>query len=249
MVQYNKTIGGGFSLIRIVHGSEDSLDVDVFYVFDQMPSFFDCQTFCSADPSENRNIITIEDGVVSGCFKGTIDEINNGLIKTYPLHKQKDKNPIRCPVERDMLIKSIRVMRCLLSHCSRTAYRSEVKKALKSSDWQLRLDTLRKIDFSSLSDFQKDSRENVLKVFAFQVGQLLGLFNNLELYTKSSTAATFPVLKPFLYREKNSDSHALQNMINRCIDEISKIKYEQYENYVYFTDFDKKFDLAKEKYI
>ena len=44
-------------LIRYVHGSEDSLDVDVYYVFDEMPDFNACKQFCCADKNENRNII------------------------------------------------------------------------------------------------------------------------------------------------------------------------------------------------
>ena len=43
--------------VTYIHGSEDSTDVDIFYVFDELPSKQECKRFCSADPAENRNII------------------------------------------------------------------------------------------------------------------------------------------------------------------------------------------------
>ena len=75
-------------MLKYIHGSEDSLDTDVFYVFDKIPSFAECRKFCSEDPNENRNIITIKNGIVEQCFIGTPDEINNGLLDTYKLHPQ-----------------------------------------------------------------------------------------------------------------------------------------------------------------
>lgn len=73
-------------IAKYIHGSEDSTDIDVHYVFDEMPSYQECKKFCDSDKSENRNIITIKNGIVTGCYKGTVDEINNALIETYPLH-------------------------------------------------------------------------------------------------------------------------------------------------------------------
>ena len=51
-------------MIRYIHGSGNSTDVDVVYVFDELPSLNECKKFCSADPTENRNIITISDGMI-----------------------------------------------------------------------------------------------------------------------------------------------------------------------------------------
>ena len=73
-------------MIRYIHGSADSTDRDVVYVFEQMPPFQECQLFCNGDPEENRNIIVVEDGIVTRCFKGNPDEVNNAVRTTYPLH-------------------------------------------------------------------------------------------------------------------------------------------------------------------
>ena len=52
-----------------VHGSEDSLDLDVVYVVPVMPAVRDCHAFCADDPDENRNLVVLRDGVVVDCFK------------------------------------------------------------------------------------------------------------------------------------------------------------------------------------
>jgi hypothetical protein len=74
--------------IKYIHGSGDSLDIDVFYVFDKKPTYQECHIFCS-NTDENRNIIVIDNGYVTDCFKGTIDEVQNSLIDTYGLHEQE----------------------------------------------------------------------------------------------------------------------------------------------------------------
>jgi len=234
---------------RYIHGSEDSLDLDVFYVFDKMPSFKECQDFCS-NKEENRNIIVVENGVVVDCFKGTSDEINNGLLQTYSLHNQEFENVVKHAVERDVLIKAIRVVRCLLSHCSRTQYREDVKRALKSNSWKEKLDVLSKINFAEIEDFGKSgTKQDVYKVFAFQLGQIIGLLNGKEFYTKSSIAERYPALRPFLYREMHVEVKILSAFIDAFLYVMSTFNIEEEATYVYFKDYDKKFDLKKEEYV
>lgn len=236
-------------MLRYIHGSEDSLDIDVHYAFNEMPSFNECQEFCS-DKDENRNIIVVKDGIVVDCFKGTTDEINNGLIDTYHLHKQDQENIVMFKVKRDNLLKNIRVLRCLLSFCSRTQYRSIVKEALKSSSWKKKVETLKQIDFSSIEDFGKSRvKEDVYKTFAFQLGQAIGLAFGKEFYTKSSVANFYPKLEKYLYREKDADSEDLVKFINVFIELIDLLDVEEHENYVFFKKHMKAFDLRQEKYI
>ena len=236
-------------MIRYVHGSEDSLDLDVYYVFDKLPSFKECQDFCS-NKEENRNIIVIKDGIVTDCFKGTVDEINNGLLQTYHLHPQEFDNIVERKLERDVLLKIIRVVRCLLSHCSRTQYRTDVKKTLKSNSWKERLDTLSNIKFSNINDFGKSgTKKNIYKVIAFQIGQGLGLLEGEEYYTKSSIALKYKDLKPFLYREDDVNLTIIDKYINLFLNSISKIEYNDLNDYVLFKTYNKKFNLRKEEYL
>lgn len=236
-------------MLKYIHGSEDSLDTDVFYVFDKIPSFTECRKFCSEDPTENRNIITIKNGIVDQCFIGSPDEINNGLLDTYKLHPQTCELKIEHRVKRDVTLKSIRAVRGILSILSRTQYRPEIKKALNSG-YKDRLDCLMNIDFASI-DYNKLSKSkngtDLLKVIAFQLGQTLGLYEKEELYTKSSVANKYPELKPFLYREQNCDLNTLNTYRDILCGYLYRIKTKDLADHKsYFIDENRIFDLKHE---
>lgn len=239
-------------MVRYIHGSEDSLDVDVYYVFDELPEFSECRRFCSEDKDENRNIIVIRDGIVSECFIGTVDEINNALIDTYPLHKQEYPLLVTRRVERDVVIKSIRAVRGILSLISRSQYRAAVKGAL-NANWKERVSALSSIDFTTVNyqdlDKQYDGT-HIKKVIAFQIGQTLGLYDGVELYTKSEIARTYPELRPFLYREEDSDISVLDKHIKILADTLRKVETKKLsEREVLFVEAGRAFDLRHENEI
>lgn len=248
---------GYFVPAKYIHGSEDSTDVDVHYVFDKLPSFAECKEFCDADKSENRNIITIsKDGIVTGCYKGTIDEINNGLLTTYPLHEQTSHLLVTRKVERNKPLKFIRAIRIILSHLSRSQYRPEVKAALRSTDWNIKLDTLDKIDLTTIdfSILNKNlSAVDILKVIAFQVGQTLMLYHDIEAYTKSEVAKHYKPLAPFIYRQETNDIATLDHLMHYLIQYIRKDyptrMIGKNKDIVWFMSENKKFDLVTEKQI
>lgn len=237
--------------IKYIHGSEDSTDLDVYYVFDSIPSDIkDCRAFCSADPLENRNIICIKDGIVTDTFIGTPDEINNGLIDTYYLHHQEYPLLITKRVERNVVLKQIRAVRGILSILSRTNYRPQIKFALRNN-WSDRVAILKILDFTKI-DYENLHKQNdyhdMLKVIAFQIGQGLGLLEGKELYTKSTIAKEYPLLKPFLYREDNLDFLSLNKMLQIYTYELKKIDFEETgSDIVYFPKYNKKYELRHEK--
>lgn len=241
-------------IAKYIHGSEDSTDVDVHYVVEEQPSFQEAKAFCDADLTENRNIITIKDGIVTGCYKGTVDEINNALLDTYNLHEQTSPLLVTKRVERNKPLKYIRAIRIMLSHLSRSQYRSEVKAALRGT-WKQRLDTLDKIDlttidFSSLNKNLKDV--DILKVFAFQIGQCMLLRRDVEVYTKKTVADNLFVFQPFLYRQPTKDITVLDHALHFLIqyireDYMTRDLNVDGNNYVWFIDENKKFDLKTEK--
>jgi len=235
-------------MIKYIHGSEDSLDIDVLYVAEKMPSFSECQKFCS-DIEENRNIVTINNGTISSCFKGTIDEVNNALLNTYKLHEQSSPLLITDNLERDILIKTIRVIRCFISHTSRSIYRTESKKAMKSCGWIDKISFLENLDLKKIDSYGKHGTIlDTYKIFAFQLGQIIGLFEHQELYTKSSVANYFPELRPYLYREK-TDIDTLIKFLKIFIEKLREVKFEQLEAVVYFIDYKKTVDLYRERYV
>lgn len=234
-------------MIKYIHGSEDSIDLDVHYVFNELPSFKSCQEFCS-DKNENRNIITITNGIVNNCFKGTIDEVNNGLYYTYNLHKQEYPLLINRLVKRDTLIKYIRTLRGIFSYLSKTQYRSIIKYGLKSN-WTTRIKILEEINWDNISDFNKSfSKKDIFKVYAFQLGQSLGLHEEIELYTKSSISKQYPNLRKYLYREETNINDLLI-YLNKFINIIKSFKVIEKNNIVTFCDFNKVIDLKTEKYL
>jgi len=236
---------------RYVHGSEDSTDIDTYYVVDALPSTAECKKWCDALTEENANLITIGDGIVTGCYKGTVDEVNNSLFETYPLHEQEFPLLVERKVRRDLNIKFIRAIRGLLSHMSRSQYRPEIKAALKSG-WNERLDVLKgiylpTIDFSMLNKHMSD--RDIKKVFAFQIGQSLGLLDGVELYTKSSIAATYPPLNPFLYRE-DADTIDLQMIVDEFVSRMEAIPVEEMDgNVVRFVDADECINVQTERHV
>jgi hypothetical protein len=232
-------------MIRYIHGSEDSLDVDVFYVFDETPDFKTCQEFCS-NTYENRNIIVVENGIVTQCFKGTNDEINNALIRTYPLHEQNFPLIVTREVKRDILLKTIRVIRCILSHLSRTDYRIDMKNALRSSLLTIRIEALKKLDLTKIKDFGKNrSKTDIYKTFAFQFGQIFGLLEDKEFYTKSEIVNHYRDLQPYLYRNDNP-AETLQKYLNEFINHLDSLQIEEKENVIHFTKENRTFDIKQE---
>ena len=240
-------------LARYIHGSGDSTDTDVVYVVDELPSPDDCKKFCSADSEENRNLIVVRNSVVVECYKGTPDEINNSLLRTYSLHEQGDALVVERIVERVVPIKIVRAVRIILSHLSRSSMRPMIKSALRGS-WNERLSALKEviahfneIDFSVLN--KNMSREDILKVIAFQTGQTLALLNETELYTKAEITEEYCVLKQFLYRSDNSDVAELADMLKKLLAEIEKLKVERPETTVpIFSDYRYSVDLLSEEY-
>ena len=247
-----------YSIIaKYIHGSEDSTDIDVHYVFNTQPSFIEAKAFCDSDKSENRNVISIKDGVVVGCYKGTIDEINNALLDTYSLHEQEYPLLVTKRVNRDSIMKLIRSIRIILSHLSRSQYRVDVKEALRSDDWNIKLDVLDSISLSSIGFNTLNKRlhsSDILKVITFQIGQASLLMDGIEVYTKSGVCEYYPELSKFVHRDADCDISILDKELHKF---ISKIRencpcYKSDDGYMHFSggyDSVRVYDVINEKRI
>ena len=193
-----------------IHGSEDSLDIDAYFVVEKLSAVLDenkklCDTL-SEKNGVNGNLICIADGNVTAVYKGTVDEVNNSLLATYCLHHQKYPQPVQRKMDRDICLKWLRVIRGILSHCSRTQYRPIVKEALRAESVFQKMEALSKLDFTQIADFGKEPAPEVHKFICFQIAQYAGLLVGEEIYTKS-TAADFldhAETRKFLYRQPAS---------------------------------------------
>lgn len=206
------------SYASLVHGSEDSEDLDVVHFFHTKPSLRECQEFC-AQTDENRNIAVIQNGIVVECFKGLPDEVNNALLITAPLHPQKHPNPVQRPVLRHVPLKGTRAARLMLTRLTRSRFRAAYKPALRSMDLRVMLKTLRESAWTLL-----EQPPNALKTLAFQLGQSMALFEGHELYTKQAISTHFEDLRPFLYRRsEKKDLLALEARKNEFVKALSDL--------------------------
>lgn len=236
-------------MLQYIHGSEDSTDIDIICVFDKIPDKIEAQKFC-ADLSEvNKNIIVVENGVVTWVYKGTIDEVNNALYYTIPLHENPE-SIIEKLVERDILTKTIRVMRGTLTQCSRTQHRKLIKKATRGFSWKERVQTLKDIKINEIEHFGKKNKVELYKFFAFQWGQLIGLTEGIELYTKSNVADQYPELRPYLYREEKPFDQGLHIYYQKVTDYMDSLEVDEEskkeQHIIYFQDFHKWYDVKNE---
>jgi hypothetical protein len=234
-------------LIYYIHGSSDSTDKDVIYVLDTMPSITECKKFCDGKGINNGNIITVKDGIVLSAFKGSVDEVNNSLLSTYSLHEQKFPLIITHKVKRDVILKDIRVVRKILSTFTRTQYRKTVKEALRGS-WHNKISLLKNLDYGSidLDNVEKSSKKDLLKSFAFQIGQALALHNGVELYTKREIREYFPDLEPYIQRNDTSPDKMVE-YIRKYATLLESIPTESKGSIVHFGEpFNDTYDISKE---
>jgi hypothetical protein len=175
-------------------GSLDSRDVDVLFPVNSLPDPQRCKQLCS-QAGENRNLFVVQDGVVAETYKGLPDETNNSLLATYHLHPQQVELPIQQMVLRNVPLKVVRATRVVLSLLTRSAYREEVKSALRSENLEQRHQVLGKIDFTRL-ELDADSAKSI----SFQLSQAIALIDGTELYTKAELQAAFPAVADMIAR-------------------------------------------------
>ena len=219
----------------IIHGSENSLDIDAYLLVEKELSNQDAKKICEQYSQINANLLLIENGQVKWCYKGTRDECNNSILATYHLHKQVHPCPIEQEMPRAYGLKLARTLRGLLSYVSRTEHRTDVKKALTSSSLDFKLEVLNKINLTQIEDFEKSSKVETYKFFAFQIGQTLALLkDNRQLFTKNTVAQEYPDLKDYLDR-KESDAVKLQKFYTEFLNfvSLSLKKVDQQELYVF----------------
>jgi hypothetical protein len=216
-----------------IFGSEDSADVDVMVMIDDMPSIAVCKDLCAeldanikkklgTDKEVNTNLAVIKDGVIFSVYKGIPIECNNSLYETYQYHTQLhdlmiDRKVSETPI---VAIKCARTLRALLTLLSRTDYRREVKSALKSTT-EDKIETLRYIDLDSIEDFNKNNLNTteIYKAFAFQIGQTMTFLEGDVVYTKSKISELYEGLRVYLER-RSSDAITLNEYKIQLLDMI-----------------------------
>ncbi len=233
----------------ITHGSENSLDKDVYVIISNSLPMKEAKKVCDSFKEFNANLITVKDGVVDWVYKGTKDECNNSILATYTFHKQEFPCPITHSMERVYAQKMLRTVRGLLSYVSRTELRETIKAALVTQDMNQKIDALKQINLNTITDFEKSPIIETYKFYAFQMGQTLALLqDNVELFTKNSVAQYYPELSIYLER-KESSPQALQLFLEKFTDFVSNSYKPVDERPLFWSEYHGKkevFDPKKE---
>lgn len=219
---------------KIIHGSENSLDIDAYILVDKKYENQPAKELCNQFKELNANLIQVENGKVVWCYKGTVDECNNSILETYHLHEQEIENPITQKVERNYGLKMLRTIRGLLSYCSRTQWREQVKKALQSGNLEQKIEVLKMLDLRQIENFDKNTKIEAYKFLAFQMGQTLALLqDNVELFTKNKVAQYYPELIDYLNRRESSADN-LYHFWNRFVGFVDN-NYQKVEHHELFV--------------
>lgn len=213
-------------------GSADSEDIDCLVFVNQIPETkiacnelcktFDLE-FAKLFPNEkiNCNLGIVSNGVLTQVYKGVKDETNNAMLTTYHLHHQYFENQILNKVERNLELKIHRATRIILSYLSKSNERVLIKSALNGTIYN-KIEVLKELNLSEIvfSSKEKNSKEDIYKIIAFQIAQTLALLEGKEIYTKKEAVALYPDLATYLQRKQNSSLHHLDNFFKQFPNKI-----------------------------
>ena len=104
------------------------------------------------------------------------------------------------PQKRSLDQKAIWALRIISFSLRGSSFKEAVEVAFKSKHLGTRLDMLRKLVFDQIEFEASVSTEEVWKKISFQMGQLMGLLDGIELLTKREVAITYPVLRDAIKR-------------------------------------------------
>lgn len=211
-----------------IYGSASSQDYDIAVFVESIPGIPEAHRLCEyyAHSLENMiafarlpnkpvnvNLVKLYNGELIDCLHGTCDELNNSLLDTYGNHSQFYPQHITVRANRDKEWKLLRTARVILSFFSRTAARMQVKAALRGN-LREKLFQLKELSPDMGRDWgkQKISAVDIYKTISFQLGQTLGLYRGLELYTKEDITDEYPLLAPFLFRDENE--YVIENLVD-----------------------------------
>jgi len=197
--------------ISFVHGSTDSNDIDRLYLFPNgLPSHTECLRFIQSSGTEDRNLFSVDQSLlfsdrkyVNDAQKGLIDEVNNALFSTYPLHKQEHACPIQEKLQRIVPLKVCMTLLNLLIKVRRAdPYREIVVNSLNSWDFETRRKAVASVDYCKI---EKKLTDEDIKYCAFRLGQTVLLIRGREVYTKADLCAALPDLKSLIYFQQNNN--------------------------------------------
>lgn len=236
------------NIIYNIYGSKDSTDIDAVIFLDTLPELVEERKNLTNDikrsfgPEWNMILAKVSNGIIVDCTypKSSPDSLNNALFTTYSLHDQKYPLQTLKKVDRNVILCIYRCINIILTHITRTHYRSMVRPTMNYSfGLDTKLENLLKIDFSTILDFNQRNTKNedIWKIFAFYVVQANALLTeNVELYTKQDIAQYESNSTPFLYRHESLDKSWLTEYIHNFVKKIQLLDYKCEGQYISYND-------------
>ncbi len=251
------------TMISLLHspyyffGSANSQDTDVLLACEAIPDQHMAHEWIQAykqhhQVSWNINLITIQQGLVTDTIssKSTIDGIHNALYETYSLHPQVHPLPLHGKVNRHLLLNIYRCIRTILTFCTRTHYRTQIRPTLKGlHPFHHKLQSLAVLDFTTLTTFDAKYTADIdiWKTIPFYLGQTLSLMNGIEIYTKDTLVTHHPQFANFIYRKPLSteDIIYLQQQKNQWLEILYTLPFDNPESGILILG-EEKIDMNKE---
>ena len=196
-------------VFRVVHGSEDSVDLDVIYLYKgKLPSNAEFVKFQKENEEEDVNFgLLNDDGVVIDCMKGVPSEVHNMILCNG---RSLDGVPIKREAMKrgcaEKLLDSFQKLVIMVRRCQ--AYREEAIQCLRSNQISKMITLAQSIDFRKI---ELDTNEQ--KTIAFFLTQSIALAKGEELYTKAALKKAFPQAGNLLYRCEKDYASVLQALL------------------------------------
>ena len=195
------------TIVSYAHGSTNSLDQDRLYIFPH--ALINTAAGEKARAILDDGIVDVnlmdldEDGYICDNHKGQNDEIHNALTTTYPLHPQSFPLPTNFggKVQRAVALKYLTGMRRIFIRLTEVEQtRDFTKRTLRNHDPCIGPIAFAELNFKEILPI---TNVDHAKTFAFQLGQIMGLFDGLDLFTKDDICQAYPQLEPFIRRNRD----------------------------------------------
>lgn len=219
-------------------GSKQSLDNDLLYIVDCIGTIEECKKMAEnlqETSDDDINFAVLENRQLVNVYKGTPDEVNNSLFKTFFNFEQYyNERPVDLTI-RNVSLKISRCLRIIMSFLSRTSDRKNIKNLLKSENVFYQLKYLFDFNFENINDFNKKNftTEQIYKKIFFQIGQTMTLINGIEVYSKKGIINHYDVFEKYLMLQTEIDENS-KRQLNFWKDQLC-LDIKRYFNYLDIT--------------
>lgn len=180
-----------------IFGSTNSQEYDILFHVPEIPKHKDFnKIICLSigemielhDKAKRITLCTIKNGIITKTSDGLPDEYNNNLFYTYSMHRQYADCLVERPVTRNIQAKLEKVVQDILNILSQTQYRQKILPIIDST-FEEQFSIFNELDLNNVSfgfnqlEDGEDSNMLFRQAASFEMLQVIGLYENVEIYT------------------------------------------------------------------